>query len=762
MAKRGGALSGLISKRAKLNEQTSSKSASSGGGGPRNPFLTRPVKPEDAIRIFLFQSRAEAKRRQQHGSNKPVVEIEARIGILKSPYGAHEMRVSSSGPKRINNKVANAFLCNGENSSQRANFEGGITRSHYVHWTMAGLSEASSVSSAFGVRPKPGENEAAVIKRDLRETDLLETVYGGFSGDHRIIFPGDYNPQQNQQVRGHLEQKEKLSTMDIALPSAPYDLRLTLATEKAMDKEIREPPKGWKTRRLKRRRSYRRGTFAWQLDITEVTTVSSGSSSSTSIGYEIEMELCQDAALKLLNEPDETKAQKMCQDFSNQLWWMLSQINPMSDVLDAEEFLREHPDRNAVQLALCQCGVLKRYMDQGGGAANASYQSVIQPNGSSALPNNSASLSNLKFMGCMPVNFQRHNIEDVQRSEDNGYFLSEKTDGLRFLMIFTGKTAVLVDRAMKGMQPTPRPGASDPNADPLAPLIPLIKPGTVFDGEVVMHRKLRRPIFIVFDVLSISATEPILHLPFEQRYQHLRRASFRTPTADRDMFAPNAVMDPSIALPLVRKNFVRRTDLDDLLSHVVEERGVRTYRHEKTHFHATDGIIFQPNLPYKCGTDMNLLKWKYLDTVTIDVEIMPPQANFRGQNRDEDEDVLRVGVLGEDQTMVDMTRFIKLPPSERRRLEADRHENGAKIAEVGFDPTTGEWYYLTMRPEKIAPNHISTVLGTLLELAESLSTEELRFRMSVPAGKKDSYRKDIRGMQRQLLEHQRRRLRDGR
>eukprot|EP00957_Ditylum_brightwellii_P036122 2736432-Ditylum_brightwellii.AAC.1 len=85
---------------------------------------------------------------------------------------------------------------------------------------------------------------------------------------------------------------------------------------------------------------------------------------------------------------------------------------------------------------------------------------------------------------------------------------------------------------------------------------------------------------------------------------------------------------------------------------------------------------------------MNLLKWKYLDTVTIDVAIMPPQANFRGQNRDEDEDVLCVGVLGEDQTMVDMTRFIKLPPSERRRLEADRHENGAKIAEVGFDPTT--------------------------------------------------------------------------
>jgi len=58
----------------------------------------------------------------------------------------------------------------------------------------------------------------------------------------------------------------------------------------------------------------------------------------------------------------------------------------------------------------------------------------------------------------------------------------------------------------------------------------------------------------------------------------------------------------------------------------------------------------------------------------------------------------------------------------------------AKIAEVGLDPTTGEWYYPTMRPDKIAPNHISTVLGSLLELAEGLSTEELRNRMSVPKG----------------------------
>ena len=63
---------------------------------------------------------------------------------------------------------------------------------------------------------------------------------------------------------------------------------------------------------------------------------------------------------------------------------------------------------------------------------------------------------------------------------------------------------------------------------------------------------------------------------------------------------------------------------------------------------------------------------------------------------DDGEDVLRVEVSGEDGSFVDMTRFIHLPNSERRRLEADRDDTKARIAEIAFEPTTGEWYYLTM------------------------------------------------------------------
>ena len=137
-----------------------------------------------------------------------------------------------------------------------------------------------------------------------------------------------------------------------------------------------------------------------------------------------------------------------------------------------------------------------------------------------------------------------------------------------------------------------------------------------------------------------------------------------------------------------------------------------------------------------------------------DVELIPPRHN-------DPEDAFCTGCLGEESTMVNMTRYVQLPDSERMKLEADRFAAGGgpkTIAEVGLDADTGEWYYLTLRPDKIAPNHISTVLGTLMELVERLDTEELRFRLSLPPGSRDTFRKDVRGMMKQLLEHQQRKL----
>lgn len=782
-----GSLSGLVGKSSKEAKRTAADrpppSAASASSPKRNPFLSRPTKPEEAIKLFLIQSRAVARRQQQgtasggHG-RAAAIEIEARLGTLISPYGPRDMRALPSGPKLVpvqgRERVVHAFVCHVADGTQppppgqpSTNFEGGVTRSHYLRWTQAGLSEASPLSAAFSCRkPREGESEGAALKGQLVEAESVSSVFA-YPDRTRVEFPHD---ARDRPGKGRKERKERLTTVDVALPAASYDLRLTCATEAPSDGPpvagVASLAPGWNAKRIKRRRSYSSradNRFAWRMDVTEVTSTGNdsvpgaakgGGASHPEVGYEIEMELSAPMTQKLIREED-AAARTLALQLAQQLWFMLQQLNPTHDVLEVDEFLREHADAEATKLALGQCGAIRKFKD----SKCQSWRTAISPEGGRDRGIGDDCRPPRNFIGSMPVNFSRHNIEEVQRSE-GGHFLSEKTDGVRYLLVFTGDAAVLVDRAShetkKAFQPKPRGSKANSSEDPMSNILSSVRPGAVLDGEVVVHRRLRRPVFIVFDVLANAANEPILHLPFEQRLHHLKQASF-VKKGSPDVFNPADVANVNVALPLVRKNFVKRRELDRLLSFVVEERGLRSYRYGDTHNHLTDGIIFQPNAPYVCGTDVNLLKWKYLDTVTIDVEILPPQPNFGRGHQGGDDDVLRVGVMGEEGTSVDMTRYLRLPPSERHRLEADRQESGSKIAEVGFNPGTGEWYYQTMRPDKVAPNHISTVLGTLLELAESLSTEELRYRMSVPSGTRDTYAKEMRNMQKGMLEHQRRR-----
>lgn len=751
MSKRGGfSLAGTVDKKAKLDSKTATPQTAK--DKLKNPFLSKPIHPEKTLQIFLTQARNSARRYSSDIKlpiTKPFCEVEARIGILK----INNRRVTSGGVKKIDGKTAHGFDCT--SLPQQPSMESGVSRSHYVHWTQVGLSEVSPISTALGCVNKPNtpsKEAIAKIKRELQEHEYVETVFSGYPGERRVCFPGFVDPARPKITKpGEMEYKEKINQMDWTIPAAHYDFRVGLASEKIVDPAVTSVPNGWSMHRVKRRRSYSRrdNNIAWQIDITEVTSTHKDPSKKKTVVYEIEMELKANNMLQLINEEDQNKVAQLTKSFSQQLWWMVGQINPLEDTVNVEEYLQEHPNKHAVQIAKATCGALKKFMEHPPPIVPGEAAHIDSP---CARPKEtpSPSLANLNFCGCMPVNFSRHNIDDIQQSPNNAYFLSEKTDGVRHFMIFTGDTVVLLDRAMKGKQAITSSGE-----DPMAPVLSLIQPGTVLDGEVVMHRggsnHPARPIFIVFDVLCIGPNSAILHLPFEQRLHHLRKATFRTKTANRDMFSPGDVSNPKVALPLLRKNFVSRTEIASLLGHVVEEKGLRSYRNPPLHNHLTDGIIFQPNLPYACGTDVNLLKWKYLDTVTIDVELLPPRHHHNSHG---DEDELNTGVMGNDQTSIDMTRYVRLPKSERYRLEADKHESGSRIAEVGFDPETGEWYYLTMRPDKIAPNHISTVLGTLLELSESLTTEELQYRMSVPPGSRDTYRKDLRGMLKQLLEHQ--------
>ena len=761
----GGILAGLTSKRQKLNQQTAGISISnsnSTGGAKRSAqdteraFLKQPVSPEEALQHFLTKCRQAAldflpEEDRNKVVTEPFCEVEVRLGILSVKHASPPRRVVSSGAK--NEGIA--FDC-----TNNAIMQSGVSRRHFTQWTGTGKAEINALTRAFNVTQ---HSQIAKGNNPIQEHSYTQTVYTGYTDGRRICFAG-VHPEQAQGM-GTEETKEKLITLDLTLPAASYDIRANLSSEKGLPLKRHGPGTEWKYKRVKRRRSYSCPRIAWQIDVTEVSTTSNPALSQpaeTTVDHEIEIELQEKFMLQLINESRPEDILTMAQ----QAWHILKSLNPLADALDVEQCLKEHQNQDAVTFALAQLDALRTaneaHRHRGGGYTGTQAEPLFFDSpldGRREVHKSLKDLTEQKFLGCMPVNFTRHNLEQIQKLPASSYHCSEKTDGVRHLLVFLEGTAVLVDRAMKCKQPEFIEPPESPE-DPFASVLSLIKPGTVLDGEVVMNRKVEmngketpRPIFIVFDVLSIATNKSIMHLPFAQRLWHLKQATFRTPTASRDMFDEKSLTNARIPLPLVRKNFVARSDIDDkLCRHVREERGMRIYSNGMAHNHLTDGIIFQPNLPYVCGTDTNLLKWKYLDTVTIDTELVPLRSN-------DPEDKLRTACLGEEGTRVDLSRFVSLPKSERLRMEADKFaaKGKARICEVGLDPESGEWYYLTFRPDKIIPNHISTVLGSLMELAEHVTAEELRYRMSIPEGAPDIFAKDLRTMMRQMLEHQRKR-----
>jgi hypothetical protein len=155
----------------------------------------------------------------------------------------------------------------------------------------------------------------------------------------------------------------------LTVPAAKYDLRIGLSSEKDLrvqgEASYLEPPQGWAQRRVKRRRSYARRdqSIVWRIDVTEVAVSfppnraaeAARSAEAAHLTYEVEVELLERAMLRLVNESDEAKLRGMASQYAQQLWWIASQLNPISDVIDVEEMLQPHPDVEAVCQALGHC-----------------------------------------------------------------------------------------------------------------------------------------------------------------------------------------------------------------------------------------------------------------------------------------------------------------------------------------------------------------------------------------------------------------------
>lgn len=144
----------------------------------------------------------------------------------------------------------------------------------------------------------------------------------------------------------------------------------------------------------------------------------------------------------------------------------------------------------------------------------------------------------------------------------------------------------------------------------------------------------------VFDVLAIDGVS-LVPQPFSQRLQHLSN----TINAKIDAYLSFEDKEPNDMLVL-RKHYYQKKDFRKLLANIRLEKGERVYfsepysnlpigikRSSKTRdfkgspqmmqpmLHKSDGVILQPDSFYKFGGDETLLKWKWSDLRSVDLQV---------------------------------------------------------------------------------------------------------------------------------------------
>jgi mRNA-capping enzyme len=161
--------------------------------------------------------------------------------------------------------------------------------------------------------------------------------------------------------------------------------------------------------------------------------------------------------------------------------------------------------------------------------------------------------------------------------------------------------------------------------------------------------------------------------------------------------------------------------------------------------HFTDGIVFCPNTPYVANTHKDYLKWKYSDLITIDFLATLDDASN-----------LRLSCGGPRNSQIELDSVVTLDPKDIPTVQkiTARMPNRTAVLEFAFNADKGLWNYKCARPDKDCANYIRTVLGSLVNMAEAISEEELQYRLTNRNG--DQWNEHMKRMRRSLLEQQHR------
>ena len=584
------------------------------------------------------------------------------------------------------------------------------------------------------------------------------------------------------------EKKTALDQVNLALIAHDYDIRINVATE-TPDPVIAAGEQGgvviaagpvvdrskWIVERRKKRTAYTSKDPAlgkWRIDYTEVdiqTRNPNGGMSKPKKEMELEFELERGPMLEWLQEQSDPQAVEKTRVLAQQLVQLLDVCLPFESEAEKETSLVVVHDLHYDH----EIGVLNSLLTGRPVPTRADTDRLSRSRGGA-----------FEFPGSMPVNLTRQNLQEVQSSD---YFITEKSDGVRFLLYVvpeaqskTGEAvAVLVDRSktifkFRGCEAVGR----------------ALGLGCILDGELVFNRSLRENVFLVFDSL-LWRHRSLIECPFSERLERVAKEIL--PTCSRSM---NEIMARMVAeqqgphllvkpLQLIRKAFVTRKELGVLLGKMRLEDGERVFfdadpgQTQSRRHHKSDGFIFQPNSRYVFSRHYELLKWKWPELRSVDLQVCIPMeagtgdsggtAGGAGSNGSSNEWPIYLMCAGPQETQINCTKRgdtnVGLGEFDAYRLLADMEcpemaaKGGAAIVEVAYDIQIGMWAYLHLRKDKNQPNYIDSVLGVFTEQAEAISIEELQYSLTAAAfadkGMKNDFEAQVSKMKGTLLGWQR-------
>lgn len=301
----------------------------------------------------------------------------------------------------------------------------------------------------------------------------------------------------------------------------------------------------------------------------------------------------------------------------------------------------------------------------------------------------------------------RSNLEHIK---SRMYYVAEKSDGVRKLLLVTMKGVWLVDRAWTMLR----------LPDPISRVLMKTLAPSLIDGELIDSPFDEYPTFVTYDCPFLRGND-LSRRSFGTRLSNLAKAvdDFKAAQEASQEFYMTLFM--KLIVPInqavrVTSKIVTKSDHNG--NTFYEFKDLNRGRRNKT-----DGLIFTQDQAWYIDNNnpdkkpASVVKWKWPELQTIDFKLKAPY--FNGDNTVD----LYVGGTHHSDIKV---KTIPMDQRLKRSINTWISENrDYVIAEMRYDRPTGLWVYCHVREDKTTANFVTTVFATMETMVDNIDFKEI-------------------------------------